>query len=345
MADATAPITVVIPLYNKERYVRRAIDSVLAQTYTNFQVVVVNDGSTDGGPQVVKQVGDGRVRLVDQTNGGVSAARNRGVREAKTELVAFLDGDDEWLPEFLETVMEMARKYPQAGILATGYRLVRSGEDLRRDITIGGADVKYGCFFDVMRKGTEICSASSVAIRRGVFDRVGMFRVGYKLGEDLDMWFRAGLYYGLACSPKVCALYHYSRPDHTLRFSASKKASPLYVSFLRVRKDTLMDPVMKSKAIEYLSYQIKRDIEYVFSKGLHDVAMLRMRLYRRRFGTDGLFLKLWLLNMAPPVVLRMISAVRLACSECAFRFHSSVRKCIFLKGTASGKPMDQASGL
>ncbi len=345
MTDSAPCVTVVIPLYNKERCVRRAIDSVLAQTYTDFEVVVVNDGSTDDGPEIVRRIEDRRVCIVDQSNGGVSAARNRGINEARSVLVAFLDGDDEWLPDFLETVVKMARRHPEAGILATGYRLVRDTEDLWHDVTIGGHGVKHGCFFDIVRKGTEICSASSIAIRRHVFDRAGMFRVGYKLGEDLDMWFRAGLFYPLACSPKVCALYHYSQPDHTLRFSASKRVSPLYVSFLKVNKDMHMDPVLKAKALEYLSYQIRRDIEYVFSKGIHDVAMLRARLYRRQFGTDALYFKLWLLNMVPPAMLRMISAVRLVCRRRALKLRSSVRKWLGLRHAGSGRETSQASRL
>ncbi len=328
MAERTPYIAVVIPLYNKEKYVKRAIDSVLAQSRTDYEVIVVNDGSTDDGPEIVRQMRDDRVRMVDQPNAGVSAARNRGIREARSELVAFLDADDEWLPPFLETIVEMARRYPEAGAYATGYRLVKGQGDVCRDITIGGDGVQCGCYFDLTRRGVEICSASSTAVRRRVFDRAGTFRVGYRLGEDLDMWFRIGLYYPLACSPRICALYHYYPPDPALPFSTSKRASPLYMSFLQVAKEVHMDPVVREKAHKHLSYQLKRDIEYVFARGARDIAMLRLQLYRRRFGVDMLFLKLGLLNMVPPVVLRLLSEIRLACVQRVLQLRSAVgRSC------------------
>ena len=94
-------VSVVIPLYNKAPYVRRALDSVAAQTFTDFEVVVVDDGSTDGGADAVRAYEGGRFRLVRQANAGPGAARNRGVAEAAGETLAFLDADDEWLPEYL----------------------------------------------------------------------------------------------------------------------------------------------------------------------------------------------------------------------------------------------------
>ena len=96
--NSVPAISVVIPLYNKVKYIRRALDSVLNQTSADLEVIVVDDGSTDGGGHVVLRQHDGRVRLIRQGNKGVSVARNRGVSEARADLIAFLDADDEWLP-------------------------------------------------------------------------------------------------------------------------------------------------------------------------------------------------------------------------------------------------------
>src|SRR5947209_3795753 len=95
-------VSVIIPLYNKAPYVRRTLDSVRAQTFADYEVIVVDDGSTDGGAAVVEGFGDPRFRLIAQPNAGPGAARNRGLAEAGGEFVAFLDADDEWLPTFLE---------------------------------------------------------------------------------------------------------------------------------------------------------------------------------------------------------------------------------------------------
>jgi len=94
-------VSVIIPLYNKGKYIARALDSIFAQTYQDFEVIVVDDGSTDNGPDIVKQYADPRLRIIRQQNAGPGAARNRGIAESLAFYVAFLDADDEWLPGFL----------------------------------------------------------------------------------------------------------------------------------------------------------------------------------------------------------------------------------------------------
>ena len=105
-------ISVIIPLYNKEKQVAHTLESVLSQTFQRFEIVVVNDGSTDNSVAEVEKIGDSRIRLIHQKNGGVSAARNRGIEDSKYELLAFLDADDEWKPEYLEAQYNLFEKYP-----------------------------------------------------------------------------------------------------------------------------------------------------------------------------------------------------------------------------------------
>jgi hypothetical protein len=120
-------VSVIVPLYNKAPTIQRTLDSVLGQTFADFELIVVDDGSTDGGGGIVASCPDPRVRLVGQANAGPGAARNRGLAEARGALVAFLDADDEWLPEFLEKSVALLEKNSQAAAVASGYYLHPQG--------------------------------------------------------------------------------------------------------------------------------------------------------------------------------------------------------------------------
>ena len=116
-------VTIIIPLYNKERFINRAIDSVFAQTYQDFEIVVVDDGSTDSSPEIVKSYKDSRLRLFQQSNAGPGASRNRGVQESSSTYVAFLDADDEYSPDFLKSSINNLYKNPECVLsVANHYR-------------------------------------------------------------------------------------------------------------------------------------------------------------------------------------------------------------------------------
>ena len=114
--------SVIVPLYNKAPYIVRALDSIVAQTFQDYEVIVVDDGSSDGGGALAAAYPDPRVRVVTQANSGPGAARNRGIAEAQGDLIAFLDSDDEWLPEHLtDGVAGLQRQYPRAASFTAGY--------------------------------------------------------------------------------------------------------------------------------------------------------------------------------------------------------------------------------
>lgn len=203
-------VSVVIPLYNKARHIRRAVDSVLAQGHDAFELIVVDDGSTDGGGDLVHEYTDPRVRLVSQVNAGVSAARNRGLSEAREELVAFLDADDEWHPEFLEKVLGLRARYPHAGIYATGYRYSLGGV-LRSPTYLGIRESGPGGLLDdyfFSATGPPPVSSSAVMIPKEILAQVGGFPVGIARGEDLATWIKIALRHRVAWSPFPAALYH-----------------------------------------------------------------------------------------------------------------------------------------
>lgn len=121
-------ISLVIPLYNKEDAILKTIDSVLKQTYSDFEVIVVDDGSKDNSLRVVQSIEDPRLRVIHKENGGVSSARNRGIREAKGDYIALLDGDDLWEPTFLEEQIRLIHDFPNAGMWGVNTAFIKHGK-------------------------------------------------------------------------------------------------------------------------------------------------------------------------------------------------------------------------
>ncbi|MHB9131982.1 MAG: glycosyltransferase family 2 protein [Armatimonadota bacterium] len=206
-------VSVIVPLYNKAPYIQRAIDSILHQTFADFEVLVVDDGSDDGSAEVVRACPDARVRLILQEHGGVSVARNRGIAESRGRLVAFLDADDAWLPSFLAIVTALHQRFPQAGALGTAYRVeLQPGTFHTPEFARAPAEEHGGLLEDYFA-APYLCS-SAVAVRRDVLEDVGGFPPGIRYGEDLDLWVRIALRYPVAWSPEVAAIYHNSNPAH-----------------------------------------------------------------------------------------------------------------------------------
>jgi glycosyltransferase involved in cell wall biosynthesis len=211
-------VSVVIPLYNKARHIARALDSVLAQSHTAFEIIVVDDGSTDGGGAIVRRYPDPRIRLVTQPNAGVSAARNRGVSEATAEWLAFLDADDEWSPEFIETVLELRRRFPDAVVCGTAYRQVKPNGDLLVSCFHGllpTADRGGRIDFFAGPPGNSPLHSSAVLIQRKALLAAGGFPDGVVYGEDHDTWLRLALRHPIAWSPLPKATMHENAENRT----------------------------------------------------------------------------------------------------------------------------------
>jgi hypothetical protein len=205
-------VSVVIPLYNKARHIARAVASVRGQTWRDFEIIVVDDGSTDGSGDVIRRMADSRLRLITQPNGGECAARNRGIDEAASDWVAFLDADDEWLPSFLETVVGLRQMFPDCGIYAAAYSLCQNGAVLRPEFHGCPASPAGGVLDDYFASAvrTPPVTSSSVMIPKHILRAMGGFPVGVKRGGDLATWARIALRYRIAWSPVPGAIYHLS---------------------------------------------------------------------------------------------------------------------------------------
>lgn len=189
-----ADISVVVPAFNAEYTIRRTLNSILSQTVSPTQVIVVDDGSSDGTAAIVHALNEQRIVLLRQENGGVSAARNRGWKNTQSALIAFCDADDEWAPTFIETVGRMSVSYPDAVAYATGYRIIPPDfppYDVRltglpfRDNT--GIIVDY---FALAAVSDPPVSSSSIVVRRSALEKIEGFPVGLSSGEDLLTWAR-----------------------------------------------------------------------------------------------------------------------------------------------------------
>lgn len=204
-------ISVIIPLYNKKDSIATALDSVLAQSYQDFEVVVVDDGSADEGAAIVEQYTDSRIRLIRQANAGVSAARNKGIAEAKGEYVAFLDADDEWMPEFLEEIVALQREFPNCRAQATTYVQCQNGEKkgiILNRLPFTGEHGVLTNYFEVASHSHPPVWTSAVCIERVLLQEIGGFPLGIKSGEDLLTWARIAVRTQWAYSLKACATFN-----------------------------------------------------------------------------------------------------------------------------------------
>ena len=177
-------VSVIIPLYNKEHYIESTIQSVLQQTYNDFEIIIIDDGSTDNSAQKTKAFNDSRIRFYYQENQGVSSARNYGIKVSKGEFITFLDADDTWRSGFLEAMFELAQQYPQESVFAVAQEN-RPITTLPSGLTV----VKDFCSYFYC-----FCTGS-LFFRKEVFENVGFFKQNIQIGEDFDMWLRIACHY------------------------------------------------------------------------------------------------------------------------------------------------------
>ncbi|MDR3709103.1 MAG: glycosyltransferase [Capsulimonadaceae bacterium] len=209
MSGKVNKVSVIIPLYNKAAFIKRAIDSVLSQTLQDFEIIVVDDGSQDAGADIVASISDSRIKLIRQENAGVAAARNVGIDASSSELLAFLDADDKYCNTFLEKTVSVMVAYPDVSLVFTNYVNYYADKDLSINQTgLGIPSGIIGDYFDFSVRRGGLVSSSSVLIRKTIFERSGKFPVGVRHSEDTDTWYRiawTGIFYYIS---EVLAYYY-----------------------------------------------------------------------------------------------------------------------------------------
>ena len=231
--------SVIIPLYNKAPYIRKALESVLAQTYTDYELIILDDGSTDGSAEIAEAflqdlasrlspltsnltsdsapasrlIASSPYRLIRQANSGVSAARNNGFSVSSADYLAFLDADDWWESTYLERMAQLIADYPDAGLYACNYYYHKGG------VNIIKVDIPTGYFNypkEYFKNFAMPVWTGATIIPRKVFDEMGGFPLGIKLGEDFLLWSKIALRYPVAFLNEPLAWYNNDVPA-TLR--------------------------------------------------------------------------------------------------------------------------------
>ena len=203
-------LSIIIPLYNKRNSLRNCIQSVLNQTYKNFELIIVDDGSTDGSEEVIKEFSDYRIRFERKENGGVSSARNRGVQLAKNPWIAFLDADDIWAEWHLETIVHLSQIEPLALVLSTSIDTFISSQGVESKLNSVSKEFNHYLIKDLHKDWLEkkqVISSSSAVVHISCFARVGYFREDLIKGEDTDFWARLFEYFTFAKTDMITAFY------------------------------------------------------------------------------------------------------------------------------------------
>lgn len=203
-------VSVVIPVYNGERYLQRAIDGVLAQTYTDVEIVVIDDGSTDSSPTMLREYGD-RLCVTHQANcGNVGLVRNTGIERSRGEFVAFLDQDDWWLPEKLQKQVDMMRSDDRIGLVHTGVTCFdnETGNETGPLNPLCRPERMIGECYEVLLLGNPLYN-SSVLVRRSVIDRVGPCDSNIKGNtiQDYGLWLRVAKTHRFGFVPDAVTCY------------------------------------------------------------------------------------------------------------------------------------------
>lgn len=212
-------VSIIIPLYNKAPYIKKALETVCSQTYQDWECIIMDDGSTDGSGELAKQViselSDNRFRLLSQANAGVAAARNNAVKQSRGELLCFLDADDWWEPAFIEEMVRFAEQVPNAGLWASNYIYYKPGKTHVGVTNLAYDDASHTIFNypKSYAQGTGMpIWTGAVMMSRTVFDECGGFPLGVRLGEDFLLWAKVALRYPVAFLDKPLAYYNNDVP-------------------------------------------------------------------------------------------------------------------------------------
>jgi len=280
-------VSIIVPLYNKFNEVERAIDSIFAQTLQDFELIIVDGGSTDGSLDVIKKYeNDSRYYLIHQASKGVSGARNEGISSANAEFITFLDADDVWLPQYLEMIMKLNQKYPKAGIFATAYYVDNPQKNNRNIICCSDVTKTFEgllpSYYHAISTGPHPIITSGVGIPKSILNQIGGFDEKLSIGEDLDLWAKIALHYPIAYSATPLWIYYMGSTNNHL--STVKSKEKIEIPFLEyVHKNVQKSPQLYesqnniSLYIAYLYILQAQELAYAGNKKMARKALTQAK--------------------------------------------------------------------
>lgn len=199
--------SIIIPVFNKETFVAKTIKSVLSQTFADFEIIIINDGSTDKSEAEILAIADERILYFSKENEGVAVARNFGISKASANYICFLDADDYWFPNFLETMNQYIQKLPNEKVIACAIEIETNKKTFPAQYSFAQkGDFEIVNFFEASQKEAVLWT-SAVCIHKEVFEKSGIFDEQLKVSEDTDLWIRIGLQYQVVFIWKILARY------------------------------------------------------------------------------------------------------------------------------------------
>jgi len=287
--------SVVTPLYNKEGYIAATLQSALAQNFSDFEIIVIDDGSTDNGAAIVKAIADSRIRYHKTENRGVSSARNTGIAIANGEIIAFLDADDFWEPNHLQAIFDLYKEYPDAGMLCSRYSIRIGSNKIINPVFLGVQDDYTGIVEDHFGASliNRLAVTSAVSVPKWVFNTTGLFNENVTHPEDTDLWIRIGIAFPVALTAVTTMIYNFDLPQS---WSRKKMSARKIMDFSQFLKEEAIDASLKAFVdlyrIEYaLKYRIEGDLQN--SQKLYNAA-----------APQNIHLKSKVLFATPPFILR-----------------------------------------
>lgn len=306
--------SVVIPLYNKEHYIEATLRSVLSQTCTDYEVIVVDDGSKDDSLALAWKFESERVRIIHQENQGVAVARNTGILNARGEFICFLDADDEWRPEYLSAIQGLTEQYPESAIFVTAYAVNMGNGKIHYSTRL---EPETGClpsYWLTLAKGYDFVWTSATTIRRQALLDAGLFKPGEKIGQDLDMWARvARINPRVAYSNHICVNYNRAAEQN----ARTRVRVAWAGAFIRDLEEELVNPDRTPEELASIQHKYdKKMTVFIFTAilaGEKDRAGKALKEWKGEKNTTNRLLRtgLRIARLMPAAVNRFIFGIRM----------------------------------